>query len=89
MTKINTYRTTARVIGIIYIGGMVIGIGGNILIQSILGNSDYHSAIFSNSMKLALGAMIWLIARGFKSAPGSLTSVKTDINKGLYKHNQK
>jgi hypothetical protein len=32
--NINTYRTTARVVGIVYLAGFVVGIGGNILIQS-------------------------------------------------------
>jgi hypothetical protein len=33
----NNYRTTARVVGVLYLAGMVVGIGGNLLIQSILG----------------------------------------------------
>ena len=32
----NHHRTTARTVGVLYLAGMVIGIGGNILIQSIL-----------------------------------------------------
>ena len=72
MNKMNTFRTTARVVGIIYIAGMVIGIGGNILIQSILGTSDYLSAISSNSMKLALGSMLWLMTVAGDSAHGIL-----------------
>jgi len=68
----NTFKTTARVVGIIYITGMVIGIGGNILIQSVLGTSDYLSAISSNSMKLALGSMLWLMTVAGDSAHGIL-----------------
>lgn len=72
MKKMNTYRTTARVVGILYIAGMIIGIGGNILIQSILGTPDYLSTISSNSMKLAIGATLWLITVGGDAAHGVL-----------------
>jgi hypothetical protein len=57
----NTYRTTARVIGILFIAGMVIGIYGNILILSIIGTPDYLSTLSANSMKLAIGALLWLL----------------------------
>ena len=63
--------TTARVVESGYLGvGMVIGIGGNILIQSILGTPDYllHSP---NRMKLAIGAMLWLMTVGGDAAHGS------------------
>ena len=36
MSKINTYRSTAKVVGIIYLAGVVFGIGGNIFIQQFL-----------------------------------------------------
>jgi hypothetical protein len=68
----NTYRTTARVVGVLYLAGMIIGIGGNILIQSITGAPDYLSTISSNSMKLAIGAMLWLITVGGDAAHGIL-----------------
>jgi hypothetical protein len=68
----NPYRTTARVVGMIYLAGMVIGIGGNILIQSILGTPDYLSSISPNSMKLAIGAMLWLMTVGGDAAHGIL-----------------
>jgi hypothetical protein len=72
MNKMETFRTTARVVGIVYIAGMVIGIGGNILIQSILGTPDYLSTISSNSMKLVIGAMLWLMTVGGDTAHGVL-----------------
>lgn len=72
MKKINMYRTTARIVGILYLAGMVIGIVGNILIQSILGTPDHLSAISSNSMKLAIGAMLWLMTVGGDAAHGVL-----------------
>ena len=64
MNKINRYRSTSKVVGIIYLAGMVIGIGGNILIQSILGAPEQLSAISTNSMKLAIGALLWLMTVG-------------------------
>jgi hypothetical protein len=39
---------------------MVVGIGGNVLIQSILGGPDHLSTIAANSMLLTLGAVLWL-----------------------------
>jgi hypothetical protein len=72
MNKINRYRSTAKVVGIIYLAGMVIGIGGNILIQSILGAPDHFSVISMNSMKLAIGAMLWLMTVGGDAAHGVL-----------------
>ena len=47
-----TYRKTATTVGVIYLMGMVVGIGGNILVQSILGVPDYLAALGSNSMLL-------------------------------------
>jgi hypothetical protein len=72
MKEMNTYRTTAKVVGILYLAGMVVGIGGNILIQSLLGKPDYLSSMSSNSMKLALGAILWLMTAAGDSAHGIL-----------------
>jgi uncharacterized membrane protein YraQ (UPF0718 family) len=47
----NTYRTTARVVGVLFLAGMVVGVVGNILIQSILGAPDYLSTISANSIR--------------------------------------
>jgi Domain of unknown function (DUF4386) len=54
------FRTTARIVGALYLAGMVVGIGGNVLIQSILGGPDSLSTIAANSMLLAMGALLWL-----------------------------
>jgi hypothetical protein len=59
---VNKYRATARVVGVIYIAGFVVGITGNILIQSTLGAPDYLSMISANSMMLAIGSILWLMA---------------------------
>jgi hypothetical protein len=84
MIKTNTFRTTARVVGIIYIAGMVIGIGGNILIQSVLGVPDYISVISANSLKLAVGAILWLMTVAGDAAHGVLMfPVLKQHNEGL------
>jgi hypothetical protein len=72
MKKMNKYRTTASIVGILYLAGMVIGIGGNILIQSILGTPDYLSSISVNSIKVAVGALLWLMTVGGDAAHGIL-----------------
>ena len=68
----NTYRTTARVVGILYVAGLVIGIGGMILIQSILGAPDHLSAVSASSMLLAFGAVLWLMPASGDAAHGVL-----------------
>jgi hypothetical protein len=68
----NNYRTTARIVGVLYLAGMVVGIGGNLFIQSILGTPDNLSAIAANSTLLALGAVLWLTTVAGDAAHGIL-----------------
>ena len=56
--KINTYRTTAKIVGLLFVGGMIIGIGGNALILSILGAPDPLSNVSANSMLVAVAAFL-------------------------------
>src|SRR5690349_21416783 len=56
------YRTTARIVGVVYLAGFVVGIGGEILIQSVLGAPDHLGAVSANSATLAIGAILWLMA---------------------------
>ncbi len=65
------FRTTARIVGVLYLAGMVVGIGGNALIQSILGVPD-PSTIAANSMLLALGVVLWLSTVAGDAAHGIL-----------------
>lgn len=66
------YRTTARIVGVLYLAGMVIGIGGNILIQSVLTAPDGLASIAASSMLLAIGAVCWLATVAGDAAHGVL-----------------
>jgi len=70
--KKNTYRTTAITVGVIYLAGMVLGIGGNVLILSLLGGPDYLAALSANSLLLAFGASLWLMTVVGDAAHGVL-----------------
>ena len=74
MTKehTNTYRTTARVVGVVYLAGFVVGIVGMGLFQSILGAPNYLSTVSANSMTIAIGAILWLMAVVGDAAHGVL-----------------
>jgi hypothetical protein len=62
MTKnINTCRTTARIIGIIYVLGFIVGIGGQILIKSVLDTPNHLSIVSASSMTIAIGALLWMM----------------------------
>ncbi len=68
----NTYRTTAKIVGAMYLAGFVVGIGGIILIQSILGAPDHLATLSANSTLLAIGAVLWLMAVVWDAAHGVL-----------------
>jgi Domain of unknown function (DUF4386) len=70
--KTNTYKMTARIVGAMYLAGFVVGIGGIVLIQSILGAPDYLSTISANSVTVAIGAVLWLMAVAWDAAHGVL-----------------
>jgi Domain of unknown function (DUF4386) len=67
-----TYRRTATTIGVIYLLGMVVGIGGNVLILSIFGASDPLAAVGASRTLIAVGAMLWLLAAAGDAAHGIL-----------------
>lgn len=69
---INTYRATAIVVGMMYLAGFVVGMGGNGIIQGILGAPDYLSTVSANSTILAIGAILWLFAVAGDAAHGVL-----------------
>jgi hypothetical protein len=68
----NSYRTVARVVGVLFLAGMVIGIVGNVLIQSILGGPNYLIAISANNMKVAIGAILLMMTVAGDAAHGVL-----------------
>ena len=70
--KTHTYRTTARIVGAMYLAGMVVGITGIVLIQSILGAPDHLATLPANSMLLAIAAVLWLMAVAWDAAHGVL-----------------
>jgi hypothetical protein len=68
----NSYRTTARIVGVIYLAGFVVGLAGNILIQSVLGAPNHLFTVSAHSMTLAIGAVLWLMAVAGDAAHGVL-----------------
>jgi hypothetical protein len=66
-TKVNTYRTTAKVVGVLYILGFVVGIVG-----SALGTPGQLDTVPARSMMIAMGALLWLIAAAGDAAHGMM-----------------
>ncbi len=60
--EMNKYRTTARVVGIVYLAGFVVGIVGNIMIKSVLDAPNHLATISASAMTVAFGAILWLLA---------------------------
>src|SRR5215207_10673312 len=60
--EMNKYRTTARIVGMVYLAGFVVGIVGNVMIKSILDAPNHLSIISASSMTVATGAILWLLA---------------------------
>ena len=58
----NTYRTTATIVGIVYLLGFVVGLVGIGLFTSILGAPDHLSTVSANGMLLGFAAVLWLMA---------------------------
>lgn len=68
----SSFRTTARVVGVVYLAGFVVGIGGNGLIQSVLGAPNHLSTVSANSLTVAFGSILWLMAVAGDAAHGVL-----------------
>jgi hypothetical protein len=67
-----SYRTTAKVVGVVYLLGFVVGLVGEGLIQSTLGGPDRLAGVAANSTMLAIGALLWLMAVAGDAAHGVL-----------------
>lgn len=70
--ELNTHRTTARIVGVVFIVGMVIGIAGQMLNQSILTVPDPLSSVAASSMLLAIGVLFALVTVAGDVAHGVL-----------------
>ena len=68
----NTYRTTARIVGAMYLAGFIVGITGIVLIGSILSGPDHLATLPASSMLLAIAAVLWLMAAAWDAAHGVL-----------------
>lgn len=68
----NPYRTTARIVGAVYLAGFVVGILGNTLIQSVLEVPDHLATVSAHSTTLTIGAVLWLMAVAGDVAHGVL-----------------
>ena len=64
-TKVHAYRTTAKVVGALYILGFVVGIAG-----SALGTPGQLDTVSTRSMMIAIGALLWVIAAAGDAAHG-------------------
>jgi hypothetical protein len=70
--EVNTYRTTARAVGVLFIAGMIIGVVGFMLVQSILGKPDHLAAVPANSLVLGIAAILLLMTAAGDAAHGIL-----------------
>lgn len=68
----NTYRTTARIVGVVYLAGFVVGLTGTSLIQSVLGGPNSLATVSAHGLVLTVGAMLWLMAAAGDAAHGVL-----------------
>ena len=64
---VNTYKTTAKVVGALYILGFIVGIAG-----SALGKPGQLETVSARSMMIAIGALLWVIAAAGDAAHGVL-----------------
>ncbi len=71
-TAVKPYRTTASVVGAIYLAGFVVGIVGIMFIQSVLGAPNHLATLSAKSLMLAIGAILWLLAVAGDAAHGVL-----------------
>ncbi len=66
------YRRTAILVGALFLAGMIIGITGHGIIQSIMGVPNYLSTVSANAMMVAIGAMMMLLTSAGDATHGIL-----------------
>jgi hypothetical protein len=65
--EMKTYRTTAKIVGVLYILGFVVGIAG-----SVLSEPGQIDAVSARSIIVAIGALLWVLAAVGDAAHGVL-----------------
>lgn len=70
--RMNTYRSTATVVGMVWLAGFVLAVVGNRLILSILGAPNYLSMLSATRMQVAIGGVLMLIGSAAEVALGVL-----------------
>lgn len=70
--KPGKYRTTATVVGIVWLAGFVLAVAGNNLILSIISAPNHLSTVSANSMQVAIGGAVMLICAVAEVALGVL-----------------
>jgi hypothetical protein len=70
--KADAYRTTAKVVGALFVAGMLIGIPAFMVTQSILGAPDHLASVAASSMLLAFAALMMLLTGVGDAAHGIL-----------------
>ncbi len=55
-----TFNKTASIVGVLFLAGMLAGIPGNIIVQSMTSGPDYLAALSMHNLTLAIGAMLML-----------------------------
>lgn len=71
-TPLRPFRATARAVGALYLAGMVFGVVGHLIAQSVLTAPDPLVSIAANGTLLAVGAVLWLFTVAGDTAHGVL-----------------
>ncbi len=69
---IDSYRMTARIVGVLFLAGMAVYIVGNGFFNSLLDGSDHLVTVPADRTLFAVGAMLMLMAAAFDAAHGIL-----------------
>src|SRR3989475_11174546 len=72
---VKTFRTTAKIVGAVYLAGFVVGVVGSGLFESMLGATGASAnltAVAASSVLLAFGAILWLMGVAGAPAHGGL-----------------